>query len=75
MVAFNILLLGAKLCWRCKSSSFICVDTSRAGEMAVVVDKAVVTSEVFLLWKDFFVGCRVVGLREYSFRSSSPPAF
>jgi hypothetical protein len=42
---------------------------------AVVVNKAAVTSEVFLPWKAFFVGRRVVGLREYSFRSSSPPAF
>ncbi len=40
-----------------------------------MVDKAAVTSEVFLPQKAFFVGCRVVGLREYSFRSSSPLAF
>jgi hypothetical protein len=43
-----------------------------AGETADVVDNAAVTREVSLPRKAFFFGWRVEGLREYSFRSSSP---
>ncbi len=45
---------------------------TRAGETADVVDNAAVTREVSLPRKAFFVGWRVEGVREYSFRSSSP---